>query len=311
MSVYNGEKYLRESIESILQQSFSDFEFIIINDASTDDSLAIIKEYQRQDQRIVIHEKLQNNGYKGFVENLNLGISQSKGKYIARMDADDISLPDRLDYQYSYLEKNPQVFLVGTSIIRIDENGKKLLVRNYAPRHDQILKNFKKGNSIAHPTILFRNEKNLFYRDKLYACEDYDFYLRMVDEGKILANLDEPLFKYRYLPNSISRDGNSFVKRLFLEKTKAFHLQRKNQKFDAYDALNDEEFFNILDVNSFNKQADLIFAAQTAILYQRLPELKIILDKLYHQHQYENFSFNLSKNKWVMKINSYLKTHPF
>lgn len=99
MSVYNAEKYLSQAIESILNQSFEDFEFIIIEDCSTDNSLKIIKNYAINDKRIRIIQKAKNKKMRGFIENLNIGLSEAKGKYIARMDSDDISHPDRFEKQ--------------------------------------------------------------------------------------------------------------------------------------------------------------------------------------------------------------------
>ena len=111
MPVYNGEKYLQEAIESILNQTFKDFEFIIINDGSTDKTLEIIKSFT--DPRI----KLITQENRGIIYSLNKGITESRGKYIARMDADDISLPERLEKEYRFLEQNPNYGIVGTTFL--------------------------------------------------------------------------------------------------------------------------------------------------------------------------------------------------
>ena len=116
MSTYNGEKYLVQAIDSILNQTYQNFEFIIIEDSSTDNSLDILEEYAKKDSRIKIIKKEKNIGIKGFIKNLNLGISIAKGKYIARMDADDISLPERFQKQVDFLEKNSDFNLEQSSM---------------------------------------------------------------------------------------------------------------------------------------------------------------------------------------------------
>ena len=122
MPTYNSESFLRESIDSILNQTFKDFELIVIDDCSTDSSLKIIKEYKRKDNRIFF---LKNDKNLGHNKTRNKGLKIAKGKYIAILDSDDISLEKRLEIQYAYLEKNPHIFLVGSSAIYIDENGKE------------------------------------------------------------------------------------------------------------------------------------------------------------------------------------------
>ena len=124
MSVYNSEKYIIEAIESVLSQTFNDFEFIIVNDGSTDNSLSLIKSIN--DPRIKIID--QEN--KGLSKALNIGINIAKGKYIARLDADDIALPTRFEKQYKFLENNPECVALGTEAIYTTEDGKELYRSN-------------------------------------------------------------------------------------------------------------------------------------------------------------------------------------
>ncbi|MDD4353774.1 MAG: glycosyltransferase family A protein, partial [Candidatus Nanoarchaeia archaeon] len=123
MSAYNTERYIAEAIESILNQTFKDFEFIIIDDGSTDDSLKIIKRYVKKDRRIKL---IHNKKNIGLTKSLNKGLKIAKGQYIARMDADDISLPQRFQIQYDFLEKNKDIFLIGTTAFLIDDKGDRL-----------------------------------------------------------------------------------------------------------------------------------------------------------------------------------------
>ncbi len=307
MSVFNGEEFLKEAIESVLNQNFTNFEFIIIDDCSTDKTNQILKKYEKSDERIILIEKSINKGFKGFVENLNLGISKSRGKYIARMDADDLCLPERFQLEFEYLEKHKEVFLVGTSMLLINEKNEITGKMEALTEFDSILKRTKIDNPIYHPTIMFRNEPDLYYREKFYACEDFDFHLRMISKNRILKNLSEPLLKYRVLESSISRKGNSFIKRLFLEYAKKLYSQRSKSGIDEYDSFVENEFLNILHPDFENKKSYLVFAAHVAILYNKREELNIIIRKLKIQHHYSNLFFNLNRVKIIHKLISFAK----
>lgn len=308
LSVYNGEKYLDESIQSILNQTFQDFEFIIIDDCSTDNSVEIIQKYKNQDTRIQFLQKEKNIGLKGFVENLNIGIQKSRGKYIARMDQDDFAFPTRLEKQIEYLNQQNDVFLVGSSMMLMNEDSVEYDRKDALTSFEKIKNRMKIDNPIFHPTILFRNEPNLYYRDKFYASEDFDFYLRLITEGKKVENISEPLLRYRILDNSMSRKGNNFIKRLFLEKAKEFYQQRLKFGNDQYEKFNDIDFLNVLKEDNSNQKENLIFAAKVAVLYQRKMELKLILDKLKNQYGYTNWVLNMNQITVVNKLHSrYLK----
>ncbi len=147
MPVYNAEKYVGEAIESILNQTFTDFEFLIFNDGSTDNSSKIIKSYK--DDRIIFFDYKENFGY---VKHLNDGIKLAKGEYIARMDADDISLPERFQKQYDFLEKNKDVVLCGTwyRVLGTDKEYHTLT------NNDKLSVHLFFNNGIGHPTVFFR-----------------------------------------------------------------------------------------------------------------------------------------------------------
>lgn len=308
MSVFNGEKYLDESIQSILNQTFEDFEFIIIDDCSTDHSVDIIRNYLKVDQRIRLIQKEKNIGLKGFVENLNIGIQESKGKFIARMDQDDYAFRDRLAKQVEYLTNREDVFLVGSSMTLMNDDSVEYDRKDALTSFEKIKNRMKIDNPIFHPTILFRNEPNLYYRDKFYASEDFDFYLRLITEGKKVENISEPLLRYRILDNSMSRKGNNFIKRLFLEKAKEFYQQRLKFGNDQYEKFNDIDLLNVLKEDNSNQKENLIFAAKVAVLYQRKTELKLILEKLKNQFGYTNWIFNLNQMDVFNKLHSrYLK----
>lgn len=194
MSVYNAEKYLRESIESILNQTFKDFEFIIIDDGSTDRSKEIILSFK--DPRI----KLVSRENRGLTKSLNEAIKQSVGKYIARMDADDISEKDRFEKQINFLETNPDIYLCGTWARSIDESGAILGELKYPPQtSDEIKKYLIRHNPFIHSTVMFKKglvDKVGFYDEKFLHVEDYELWTRVVPKFKT-ANMPEFLLRYR------------------------------------------------------------------------------------------------------------------
>lgn len=278
MSVYNAEKFLCESMNSIINQSFRDFELIVIDDCSTDKSGQILEEFAGQDDRIKLIKKEQNKGFTGFVENLNTGIQHACGKYIARMDADDISHPERFEKQYNFLEKNPAIFMVGAQANFIDEAGKKTGSIEAPLTHEEIRRRMPKHISMFHPLIMFRNEK-ISYREKMYFCEDYDLYFRLLCEGKKLANLPDYLLDYRILNSSISRKNNHFVRKIFVEKARQFYQQQCSTSKDEYDNFNPTEIFHILEENYPNSSQDLLFAIGTALKFDDKDSVNKLITK--------------------------------
>ena len=195
MAVYNGEKYLKKALESILGQTFSDFEFLIVDDASTDQTISILKSYQ--DPRIKI---LNNSQNIGLAASLNKALYVCKGEYIARQDADDISLLKRLEQQVAFMEENREVGLLGTSWYSINEQGERLGV-NYSSDADLSV------HFIAHGTVLLRRScliKVGYYREIFRYAQDYDLWLRLGEKFKI-RNLRTPLYCLRIHEDSVSQ----------------------------------------------------------------------------------------------------------
>jgi len=201
LPVYNAASFIGESIQSILDQTESDFELLIIDDCSTDNSFQIIESFQ--DPRIILHKKKLNSGY---TESLNWGIDQARGKYIARMDADDVSLPQRFEKQLLFLEKNQHIAMCGTDAIVKGSN----LKFNYPCEPEAIQANLLLGSSLIHPSILGRAEifKAHKYNIAKEPAEDYDLFTRLAARGIQLANLEEPLLIYRVHTNQISKVQN-------------------------------------------------------------------------------------------------------
>jgi len=239
MSVYNQGHYLPESINSILNQTFKNFEFIILDDGSTDNSWEIICKFSQKDPRI---ESLQNKRNRGLAYSLNRGIESARSQYIARQDADDISLPARLCCQYSYLRKNPDVFLNAAEAILINNSGREITryQRNYSPQ--KLSRKLKRKNPLFHSSIMFRN-RNIAYRQKFYLAQDYDLYLRLKSMNKKITTLPQLLIKHRSHPDSLTRTLKQKQRR-FARKARAFHKQRKKYGKDQYSNFNPQ---SILD----------------------------------------------------------------
>ncbi|MFK7840345.1 MAG: glycosyltransferase [Bdellovibrionales bacterium] len=202
MSVYNGERFLDKAIDSILKQTFKDFEFIIINDGSTDKSSKMLQTYAKQDPRIILIE--QEN--KGLIAALNKGIDCAKTPLIARMDADDIALPERLALQKTYLDENLEVIALGGAIEIIDENDSVFEKVEYPISADIEDYIFNRGSPLAHPAVMMRTQKVKELGGYRYAykhAEDYDLWLRMHKIGTI-DNIKQTILKYREHTNKIS-----------------------------------------------------------------------------------------------------------
>ncbi len=204
LPAYNCSQYIALTIDSLLSQTFTDFELLIINDGSTDDTEKIIQSYH--DPRITF---LKNEGNKGLVFTLNRGIKVAKGNYIARMDADDIALPNRLQLQKLWLDEHPHTAAVSCTIGFIDSTGKaqgEWKEDKATCLYEDIKKMLPWQNCIAHPTIMIRKEIALAYLyDAMQVhCEDYDLWLRMLADGLVIEKLPQPLLLYRNHEASIT-----------------------------------------------------------------------------------------------------------
>ncbi|MCH8519519.1 MAG: glycosyltransferase [Nanoarchaeota archaeon] len=196
MPNYNGSKYLKEAISSILEQSFADFELIIVDDCSSDDSLSVIDSFS--DSRIKVFRNEKNLGVSG---TLNHGLSHATGEYIARMDSDDISSKLRFEKQVKILDSGYDV--VGSDIIFIDSSGKSLGSRKYS---DDIGSVIRIKSPLAHPSVMFK--KSLItslgvYSYEFNSAEDYDLWLRFYNYGAKFSIIHEPLLKYRIHDNQV------------------------------------------------------------------------------------------------------------
>jgi glycosyltransferase involved in cell wall biosynthesis len=244
MPVYNCETYLAEAIESILTQTYSNFEFIIINDGSTDESKRIIKSYT--DDRIHYVENEKNSG---LITTLNNGIELAKGQYVLRMDADDFSYPDRFEKQVSFMQINSDIDISGTWFLKSDRVNK-----NTNPTTFEACKlNLINNSVLCHPSVIFRKDsvinKDLKFKHSALHAEDYQFWVDVVKAGLRISNLPEVLLNYRIHPlqissakkdvqkhtvNGIRLDYAKFIFGEIIEQNKEIYIQLIDENIEDY-----------------------------------------------------------------------------
>ena len=303
MPVYNGEKYLRKAIESILNQTFKDFEFLIINDGSSDDSVKIIEEYGKNDSRIrLVHNETNMN----LVPSLNRGLELAQGEYIARMDCDDISLPKRLEKQVAFMDKNADIAVCGSWIRMFDKAND---VVRYPERHDNIKCSLLFYNALAHPSVIMRRSfLNKFQvRYERILAEDYDIWQRLSFIGK-LHNIPEILLNYRISSTSYSQLNTDKVGKVLNDLT-AVNLSRLNidvndESIDMHKHIGQRLVFNnIEDLEKARKHLNAIYKANHKMAIYPEKELRQQIDELWF-HICTCSTLNI-KNKIKMLILSH------
>jgi glycosyltransferase involved in cell wall biosynthesis len=273
MSVYNAQKYLKYSIESILNQTYQNFEFIIINDGSTDRSLEIIEKYKLEDKRIVLISR-EN---RGLIASLNEGIAISKGKYIARMDSDDISLPDRLKEQVEFMEKNEDIDVVGCYFQLIDKTSKVIDDKKVSLSKEEILMNLCYTVPFAHPSVMIRKEIFKKFQYENSAVEDYLLWTKIFN-GNNFANLDKILFQYRYHYGESFSDSKR-MKMLTEEQeiSKKFIIKNKTLLKNSFNKVNKLNSYycwaaaNVIRLLNFNEVIKIIPLKKVKIFRCAIP----------------------------------------
>lgn len=276
LPVYNSELYIKETLDSVLEQTYSDFELIIIDDCSTDATVSIIKNFS--DNRIKLHEKEKNSGY---TNSLNFGFSIAQGEYIARIDGDDICMPERFAKQVHFLEKNPSIILCGTAIKFIGSSSGNLF---YPQTHEEIkISLFSFSPTFAHPTIM--GKKAIFekhnYNKNYEPAEDYELWTRLVAQGKV-ANLNEILLEYRVHPNQVSvtkkniQDKNSYKSRL--KMLQSLQIDSKYSEDDIIKFLVTKSWpYTITECEDINEFYNFVISQNNAL---HVFEIKLFKSKL-------------------------------
>ena len=289
MAVYNSAEYLGECIKGVLNQSFKDFELIMINDCSKDNSLEIMKKYQKKDKRIKI---VNNRNNSGPAVTRNNGLNIARGKYIAVQDSDDFSLPNRLEVEYNYLEAHPSVFLVGSAAKVIFSGEKETFPADAIYGIEENKKRLVKNNHVIHSSFMFRNNRKLRYREKFRYSQDYDLLLNVLSKGLNIDSINQKLIYYRINESGISSQKTA-IQKFFGEKAQEFYHQRVKFGKDKYDSFNPDQEIKDLKLDSTNKQyagikslidwvvyADKKKALRLIVTHRKSLDSKYILKKL-------------------------------
>ena len=240
MSVYNSDEYLELSIDSILNQTYKDFEFILIDDGSTDRSVEICKRYADADSRIIF---LQNEKNLGLGESLNKGIKIAKGEYIARQDADDISTLDRFEIQLKYALENKHIDMIGSNCYVIDINGETVFKDTSFSKEANFIDALLNERAIfPHGSAFLKKDKLIeagLYDPRFYYTQDGELWLRLITRGATAHVIEEPLYYYRVSP--IANGNRRPAKQKFNNVLQMMYAQSKSE------ALVNEELNNIRD----------------------------------------------------------------
>ena len=272
--------WVEQSVQSILDQTFEDFELILIDDSDQEEMHRRLQNIAQTDRRIRL---ISNANNLGIVASLNIGMDLAKGRYIARMDDDDIARPHRFASQIQFLEQNPEIFLLGGSYTYINANDETIgsQTRAYAPK--AVVKYLLKSGVIHHPTVMFRNQHDYRYREKALWCEDRDLWLRMITDGRQLQVLSDIVLDYRIHEKSIS--ARKYLQQAaFVNQALAWHQERIDTGQDSYDSFDVSE---ILSMDTHSEQ------------YVSILEMKI---------QYKS---GQGRPKLRQKIRAFWKTHGF
>ena len=239
MVFYNAEPYIKEAIDSALKQSFENFEFVIVDDGSTDGSSDIVKSYT--DKRIKYFKNRHN-----YIDSLNKACKTATGKYIARMDADDIMMPNRLQAQYDFMELYPEIDICGTWA---QEFGSRTNIIRLHTEHREIASSLLLYNTMAHPTVMLRKstvckDGNDLYRHGYDCAEDYKLWTELAIKGLRFANIPEVLLKYRVSESQVTSvrrkemlQSSHKIQMEYVELVMQQIIQQDESYFDIFNSL--------------------------------------------------------------------------
>jgi len=248
MPAYNTEKYVGQAIKSILSQTYKKYEFIIVDDASSDSTLHILKDFRKKDKRIILIRNIKN---LGVTKSLNKAIKVTRGKYIIRMDADDWAYPNRFELQVDLMEHNRNVVVSGSYIEICDKDLKTKYIRKYQLNDESIRRHIFRYSPFAHPVTIWRGDviKKERYDERLKISQDYELYFRVGKRGKFM-NLDKPLLKLRIHGTSISATKSDFqlINAVLIRLSSVLFLGYNMTRFDKFYNFIQEVFIGLMPV---------------------------------------------------------------
>ena len=308
MPVYNGEKYLAEAMDSILNQSFTDFEFLIINDGSTDQSVKIIESYQDSRIRLIHNEK-----NIGLAETCNKGIEMAKGELVARMDSDDISLPKRLEKQIKFMDNNPEVGICGTWIRMF---GSVSYINRYFTGDQELKARLLFNTCFAHPSVVMKKniliKNNLKYKKEFDPGDDYYLWAELSNFTNF-ANIPEILLLYRMHSKNISKIKNNNqawgAKNARLHMLDQLEINPSEEDMQIHSHLKDFTGNPILFLDrSESWMSKLIKANQEQKIFDEESLFKIIYDRWFSVcYNNSHLGFSIWKKFWQSPLSSHNK----
>ena len=279
MSVFNGERYLPDALDSIRGQTFSDFEFIIVDDGSTDSTSKILRDYTRSDERV----RVVTQDRVGLTMSLNKGIILARGEWIARQDADDISDSERLRSQLEFLDSNPAIGVLGTFARIIDEEGNSIRIVEHATQDIDIRFKLLRDNSFSHGSVVFSRrvfEQAGGYDEDMTYCQDYDLWCRMsLYTG--LANLHSVLYSWRDVETNIS-NRKALEQARFRDQISLRHCTRSIRQGLVALSTREDSSASIVDVSAIictrNRHDDVVRCISSILDQDRVPREIIVVD---------------------------------
>lgn len=299
LPIYNASTYLKECIDSLINQTYSNIEIIAINDGSTDESVKIIEQYMKKDNRIKLYNNEKN---MKLIYTLNKGLSLSSGDYIARMDSDDICRLNRIEKQVEFMEKNKDIQLCGSKIKAFGDIDKPWTWGKSYKNIGQLNVDLIFDNVIAHPSVMIRGDfirtKNLEYSTEYIDAEDYELWSRISYEGKIY-NIDEVLLDYRVSGNSITA-----TKQESMIKSKKKVIKRNLNRFKINLSGNEKKIIDYLIDEDWNVLNDNILTLRKVFIKMiEFNDKNTLYDSKYLNYKLERKLLKafLTKNKNIFK----------
>jgi|LakMenEpi03Aug12_release.lakeMendotaPanAssembly.Ray.scaffolds.fasta_scaffold334303_2 glycosyltransferase involved in cell wall biosynthesis len=295
MPTYNGESFIKEAIESILIQTYTNFELLLIDDGSSDNTKSILEFYQNKDNRVRVILK----SHTGATDSQNVGIKIARGKWIARCDQDDISESNRLEVQLDYVNMNPEILLLGSGFTEIDLNGLPVKIHNYPNKHKILINNLIRIKKFFPHSSAFYNRDTAIklgcYNTRFTRADDYDFWLRFSQICKI-GCINLPLVKIRKHPNQMSNLNNNT--RSFYDSIAAstcYFLRIKNYNLIPSNEIDNKKWHFFL--NWIEEEIN-----KTNLLQSRnfwINSRKVILNNKNNNFIYFNLIFSIESLKYI------------